>query len=65
MLYLASDDDNITLGSITSLKKFYPKETAHRFESGKNHVHLLFADQYIEAIKEFLNGVQLTETTQE
>lgn len=65
MLYLASDDDNITLGSITPLKKFYPRAMTHRFETGKNHVHLLFADQYIEAMKEFLNGVQLTETTRE
>ena len=65
MLYLASEDDNITVGSITPLKKFYPKAKVHRFASGKNHVHLLFADQVVKAITHFLDSVQLKELTQE
>ena len=65
MLYLASEDDNITLGSITPLKRFYPKAKVHRFPNGKNHVHLLFADQVVKAISDFLESVQSKEQTQE
>ena len=65
MLYLASEDDNITLGSITPLKRFYPKAKVYRFDEGKNHVHLLFANQVAKAISEFLDSVQSEEVTQE
>ena len=61
ILYLASDDDNITVESITPLKKLYPKTKVHRFPSGKNHVHLLFADQVVKVIAAFLDGVQSKE----
>ncbi|MBI9051332.1 MAG: alpha/beta hydrolase [Anaerolineaceae bacterium] len=56
VLFLASEDDTITLGSVTPLKKFYPQAKAHRFAQGRNHVHLLFADQVKQVVKDFLEN---------
>ena len=65
ILYLASEDDNITLGSITPLKKYYAKAKVHRFASGQNHVHMLYAEQVIQVMNEFLQNNITSEPPQE
>lgn len=54
ILYLATEDDNLTLGNLTPLKKFYPAAKIHRFAEGQNHVHLLYPQQVNTVIKDFL-----------
>jgi pimeloyl-ACP methyl ester carboxylesterase len=54
LLYLASDDDPISVGSIPPLKKFYPSAKIQRFSKGKNHVHLVYAQQVYPVIDRFL-----------
>jgi pimeloyl-ACP methyl ester carboxylesterase len=64
MLYLASEDDLITLESITPLKKFYSKAKVHRFVCGQNHVHMLFAEQFVQVINEFFQDTDTRDLPQ-
>jgi pimeloyl-ACP methyl ester carboxylesterase len=62
LLYLASEDDNITLKSIAPLKKFYPAAKVHRFDQGQNHVHILYPDLVNQVIRDFLADTEKDHT---
>lgn len=62
MLFLASEDDNITLKSIPALKKMYPNAKVHRFAQGQNHVHLLYPQQVNQVIQDFLESAEKKES---
>jgi pimeloyl-ACP methyl ester carboxylesterase len=58
LLFLASEDDTLTLENITPLMKMYPTAKVHRFAEGQNHVHLLYPQQVNDVIRIFLENAE-------